>query len=52
MGYIYEDYGDVVFRAMKHYASCPRVKERKGRGRRRSPALPPTEAATMIPTTP
>jgi hypothetical protein len=22
-----EDFGDVVFRAMQHYASCPRAKE-------------------------
>jgi hypothetical protein len=27
MGFVYEDFGDVVFRTVKHYASCPCVKE-------------------------
>jgi hypothetical protein len=29
MGFTYEDFGDVVFRAVKHYASCPRAKGEK-----------------------
>ena len=29
MGFTYEDFGDVVFRVVKHYASCPRAKGEK-----------------------
>ena len=30
-----EDFGDVVFRAMQHYASCPRAKEELQEGNKK-----------------